>query len=51
MALPRSPFHPCTAATVVPYRLEIDESVSPRRATWVIRPSATSAAGDWPPES
>ena len=45
MTLPRSPFHPCTAATVVPYRLEIDESVSPRRITWVTCSPRDAAVG------
>ena len=50
MALPRSPFHLCTAATVVPYRLAIDESVSPRRTTWMTPLPAGGVAG-WVPDT
>jgi hypothetical protein len=35
MTVPRRPFARWTAATVVPYRFEIDERFSPRATTWV----------------
>jgi len=45
MTVPRSPFARWTAATVVPYRFEIDERFSPRWTTWVSASPVASVCG------